>query len=66
MMSKPAEIDLDEIKKLVEDINKVKNIHHSHLWKLNDTDMHWLLLLEEVYHLEYAGSHFGQMISAAL
>ncbi|MGB8318315.1 MAG: cation diffusion facilitator family transporter [Ignavibacteriaceae bacterium] len=41
MMSKPAEIDLDEIKKLVEDINKVKNIHHIHLWKLNDTDIHF-------------------------
>jgi cobalt-zinc-cadmium efflux system protein len=41
MMSKPAGIDLDEVKKLVEDINKVKNIHHVHLWKMNDNDIHF-------------------------
>ena len=41
MMSKPAEIDLDEVKKLIEDIDKVKNIHHVHLWKMNDNDIHF-------------------------
>ncbi len=40
MMSKPAGIDLGEVKKLVEAIDKVKNIHHVHLWKMNDTDIH--------------------------
>ena len=41
MMSKPAGIDLDEVKKLIEDIEKVKNIHHVHLWKMNDNDIHF-------------------------
>ena len=41
MMSKPARIDLDEVKKLIEDIEKVRNIHHVHLWKMNDNDIHF-------------------------
>ncbi len=41
MMSKPEGIDLDEIKKLIEDIEKVKNIHHVHLWKMNNNDTHF-------------------------
>ncbi len=41
MMSKPAGIDLDEVKKLIEDIEKVRNIHHVHLWKMNDNDIHF-------------------------
>lgn len=41
MMSSPEGIDLNELKLLVESINGVKNIHHIHLWKLNDNDTHF-------------------------
>ncbi|MFA6596388.1 MAG: cation diffusion facilitator family transporter [Ignavibacteriaceae bacterium] len=41
MMSSPAGINLDDLKILVEGIPGVVNIHHVHLWKLNDNDTHF-------------------------
>jgi len=41
MMSNSEEIDLNEIKTIVEKIPGVLNIHHIHLWKLNDNDTHF-------------------------
>ncbi|RCK73354.1 MAG: Cobalt-zinc-cadmium resistance protein CzcD [Ignavibacteriae bacterium] len=41
MMSNPEEIDLHEIKDIVEKIPGVNNIHHIHLWKLNDVEKHF-------------------------
>ncbi len=41
MMSSPEGIDLNELKILVESLSGVKNIHHIHLWKLNDNDTHF-------------------------
>ncbi len=41
MMSNPERIDLDEIKNIVEKIPGVINIHHIHLWKLNDIETHF-------------------------
>lgn len=41
MMSNPEGIDLEIIKKVVEKIPGVLNIHHIHLWKLNDNDTHF-------------------------
>lgn len=41
MMSSPAGINLDDLKILVEGIPGVINIHHVHLWKLNDNDTHF-------------------------
>ena len=41
MMSNPEGIDLNEIKNLVEKIPGVINIHHVHLWKLNDNETHF-------------------------
>jgi len=41
MMSSPSEIDLDELKQIVEDIPGVENLHHVHIWKLNDNDTHF-------------------------
>ena len=41
MMSAPEGIELNELKNLVELINGVKNVHHIHLWKLNDNDTHF-------------------------
>ena len=41
MMSNPEGIDLNEIKIVVEKIPGVLNIHHVHLWKLNDNDTHF-------------------------
>jgi cobalt-zinc-cadmium efflux system protein len=46
MMSNTAEIDLNEIKEIVEKIPGVINIHHIHLWKLNDNDTHFEAHLE--------------------
>ncbi len=41
MMSNPEEIDLNEIKGIIEKIPGVHNVHHIHLWKLNDIDKHF-------------------------
>lgn len=41
MMSNPEGINLDEIKLLTEKIRGVKNIHHIHIWRLNDNDIHF-------------------------
>jgi cobalt-zinc-cadmium efflux system protein len=41
MMSNPEGIDLNKIKTIVEEIPGVINIHHVHLWKLNDNDTHF-------------------------
>lgn len=41
MMSNPDLIDLNVIKNLVKKIPGVLNIHHIHLWKLNDNDTHF-------------------------
>ncbi len=40
MMSSPEGIELDDIRKFVESINGVENIHHIHIWRLNDQDVH--------------------------
>jgi len=41
MMSNPEGIDLNEIKTIVEKIPAILNIHHVHLWKLNDNNIHF-------------------------
>ena len=41
MMSSPDGVDLNELKILVESVEGVKNVHHIHLWKLNDNDTHF-------------------------
>ena len=41
MMSNPEGIDLEAIKNIVEKIPGVINIHHIHLWKLNDNDTYF-------------------------
>lgn len=39
MMGSPAHISLDDIKKVVEEIDGVINIHHVHLWQLDEHDV---------------------------
>jgi cobalt-zinc-cadmium efflux system protein len=41
MMSTPPEIDINEIQREVESVPGVRNVHHVHLWKMNDTDIHF-------------------------
>ncbi len=41
MMSSPTEIDVQYLNEVVNLIPGIKNIHHVHLWKLNDTDIHF-------------------------
>ncbi len=41
MMSSPKGIELNELKNLVESITGVKNVHHIHLWRMNDNDTHF-------------------------
>jgi len=40
MMAAPGDIDIKEIKNVIENIAGVKNTHHLHLWKLNDNQIH--------------------------
>jgi cobalt-zinc-cadmium efflux system protein len=41
MMSTPPDIDMNELQQAVESIPGVKNVHHVHLWKMNDSDIHF-------------------------
>jgi cobalt-zinc-cadmium efflux system protein len=41
MQSSPKELNLDEIKIEVENLEGVKNIHHVHAWSLNDQQVHF-------------------------
>jgi cobalt-zinc-cadmium efflux system protein len=41
MQSAPKDIDLENIRSSVENIKGVKNIHHVHLWSLNDRQVHF-------------------------
>jgi cobalt-zinc-cadmium efflux system protein len=39
MESSPNTLNLDEIKKAIESIDNVKNVHHVHLWSISDNDI---------------------------
>jgi len=41
MQTTPGNIDINKIKEVVESIPEVKNIHHVHVWKLNDEQIHF-------------------------
>jgi cobalt-zinc-cadmium efflux system protein len=41
MMSSPANIEMNELQKELEGVPGVQNIHHVHLWRLNDADIHF-------------------------
>lgn len=40
MQSTPSNINLNEIKKQVEEIDEIENMHHVHVWKLDDKQTH--------------------------
>jgi cobalt-zinc-cadmium efflux system protein len=41
MQSAPKDLDLEKIQSTVEDVEGVKNLHHVHLWSLNDKQLHF-------------------------
>ncbi len=41
MMSSPVNIDIKEIQKAIESLPDVANLHHIHVWKLNDKQVHF-------------------------
>lgn len=41
MQATPDNIDIDEIKNEIEKLEKVRNLHHVHIWKLDDTNIHF-------------------------
>jgi len=41
MQSTPAGLDLNALKKAVESISGIDNIHHVHVWNLNDQEIHF-------------------------
>ena len=41
MMSTRPDIDINEVQRAIEAVPGVKNIHHVHLWKMNDSDIHF-------------------------
>lgn len=66
MMSNIEGIDLEEIKSFVEKIPGVKNIHHIHLWKLNDNDTHFEAHIEVEDMTVSKTSDIQKIISAEL
>ena len=41
LMSAPTDIDLNDVQRALEAIAGVKNIHHVHVWKMNDSESHF-------------------------
>jgi cobalt-zinc-cadmium efflux system protein len=41
MMSTPPDIDITEVERALQEVLGVKNIHHVHLWRMNDADIHF-------------------------
>lgn len=41
MMSNTTGIDMEELKKVIESVSGVTNVHHVHLWNLNDNETHF-------------------------
>lgn len=41
MQATPKDIDINKIKEEIEALGEVKNIHHVHIWRLNDSDIHF-------------------------
>ncbi len=41
MQATPPEIDINMIKQNLEKIDSIENIHHVHVWKLNDSQIHF-------------------------
>jgi len=41
MQASPANINIKEIKMTLEQIEEVNNIHHIHVWRLNDSQIHF-------------------------
>lgn len=66
MMSNIEGIDLEEIRLIVEKIPGVKNIHHVHLWKLNDNETHFEAHIEVEDMTVSKTSEIQKLISAEL
>lgn len=41
LMASPEAIDITKVQRAIESVAGVKNVHHGHLWKLSDTDVHF-------------------------
>lgn len=41
MQGKPENIDIEKIKNEIEKIPEIDNMHHIHVWRLNDTQIHF-------------------------
>jgi cobalt-zinc-cadmium efflux system protein len=41
MQSAPEGIDLESIKKSLEEIDEIDNVHHVHVWSLNESQLHF-------------------------
>jgi cobalt-zinc-cadmium efflux system protein len=41
MMAAPENISITEIEKSILQLDEIKNIHHVHLWRVNDKDVHF-------------------------
>jgi cobalt-zinc-cadmium efflux system protein len=39
MQFTPADLNLEEVVKAVESLNEIKNVHHVHLWQINEHDI---------------------------
>jgi len=41
LLATPAELDLNEIRQLIRKQDGISNVHHIHLWRVSDTDIHF-------------------------
>jgi cobalt-zinc-cadmium efflux system protein len=67
MQSAPGHIDLKKVKREIENIDGIRNLHHVHLWSLNDRQVHFEghVELEKDLSVSQAGD-LNKQISALL
>lgn len=41
MQGTPPGIDVEEVKKVLEEVKGIADVHHVHIWRLNDSDCHF-------------------------
>ncbi|MGD9486686.1 MAG: cation diffusion facilitator family transporter [Calditrichaceae bacterium] len=66
MMSSPHGIEINDVKTLVESTDGVKNIHHVHIWKMNDNDTHFEAHIEVVDMMVSESSKIQNLIEKKL
>ena len=61
MLFTPEEVDLEELRRSVSKIKEIKNVHHIHIWQLNEQEMHLEAHID--FHEDITLSQFDKILN---